>query len=220
MKHYNKNKDNEEFREKVKGYRDTHRASETFLQWRENRKHDEHAKELKREESRRYRENNAEKVKELAKQHAATYYAKHKDTEEYKEKKKQYAQSDKGKAQRNKYQRERRHNDIAYKIRDNLSRRINKSLKHLGSTKSDNTIEYLDCSIEFFVEHIEAQFKDGMSWDNYGRDSERDCWEIDHIVPVNYNNPTVEEVIKRMHYSNCQPMWAFDNRSKSNRFVG
>ena len=87
--------------------------------------------------------------------------------------------------------------------RANLSNRISRTLRHLGSTKSDSTIEYLDCSIDFFVEHIDAQFKDGMSWDNYGRDLERDCWEIDHIVPVNCDNPTVEEVIKRLHFSRC-----------------
>lgn len=153
MKHYNKNK---EYRNKVKEYRDTHRASETFLQWRENRKHDEHVKELKREENRRYRENNTEKVKEQAKQHSANYYAKHKDTEEYKARRKENRSKPETKAQRNKYQMERRHNDIAYRIRDNLSSRISRALKDLGSTKSENTIKYLDCSFEFFVEHIEA----------------------------------------------------------------
>jgi hypothetical protein len=59
-----------------------------------------------------------------------------------------------------------------------------------------------------------------MSWDNYGRKSGNVFWEIDHILPINYQNPTLDDVKARLHYTNCQPMWADDNRKKSNLFVG
>jgi IS30 family transposase len=62
--------------------------------------------------------------------------------------------------------------------------------------------------------HIEKQFKEGMSWDNYGE------WEIDHIVPLKYQNPTLEQLVERFHYTNLQPLWATENRSKSNKFIG
>lgn len=65
-----------------------------------------------------------------------------------------------------------------------------------------------------FKAHIEAQFEPGMSWDNQGE------WEIDHIVPLKYNNPTIEETYERLHYTNTQPMWAAENTSKNNRFCG
>ena len=45
MKHYNKNKENEEYREKVIGYGKTYRQSEVFKEYREYRKNDEQAKE-------------------------------------------------------------------------------------------------------------------------------------------------------------------------------
>ena len=62
-----------------------------------------------------------------------------------------------------------------------------------------------------FVKHIEKQFKDGMTWDNYGRSSgggDNKHWEIDHIIPINYEKPSLEDVKERLVYTNCQPMWA------------
>ena len=51
-----------------------------------------------------------------------------------------------------------------------------------------------------------------MSWDNYGE------WHIDHRIPLAYKQddktPTIEEVAKRLHYTNTQPLWASDNMSK------
>ena len=72
---------------------------------------------------------------------------------------------------------------------------------------------YLKCNIQAFREHITAQFSDGMSWENYGK------WEIDHIIPINYNNPSPEEILERLHYSNTQPLWAKDNAAKGDRLV-
>ena len=73
-----------------------------------------------------------------------------------------------------------------------------------------------------FVKHIEKQFKDGMTWDNYGRSSvgNNKHWEVDHIIPINYEKPSFEDVKERLVYTNCQPMWAEENRSKSNRYIG
>jgi len=57
-----------------------------------------------------------------------------------------------------------------------------------------------------------------MTWDNYGE------WHIDHIKPIQFKEngvaPTMEEVIKRLHYTNLQPLWALDNITKGNRWVG
>jgi len=90
--------------------------------------------------------------------------------------------------------------------------RIYKALKN---RKSQASIEYLGTDIVHFREHIQDQFKDGMTWENYGK-----VWHIDHIVPLAYETPTFEEVIERLHYTNCQPLWAPDNISKRNRYIG
>ena len=63
------------------------------------------------------------------------------------------------------------HNDIAKMFRLNLSRSWNKKLKRAlksGELKEKNT-EYLGFSMEEFIKHIEDQFEEGMSWENYGR---------------------------------------------------
>ena len=90
--------------------------------------------------------------------------------------------------------------------------------KALKKEKSKSSLEYLGTDISFFRKYIEDQFQEGMSWDNYGCD-----WHIDHIIPLMYcdpNPPTIEEVAERLHYTNTQPLWAVDNISKGNRFVG
>ena len=92
-----------------------------------------------------------------------------------------------------------------------VNRRISKSLTF---NKDKHYIEYLGCSIEEFKEHIELQFQEGMNWENYGE------WHIDHIIPLKYENPTLEETIERLHWINTQPLWAVDNFTKGNRFVG
>lgn len=88
----------------------------------------------------------------------------------------------------------------------------------LKKNKTKHSIEYLNCDIETFRVHIEKQFVDGMTWENYGE------WEIDHIIPLKYQEngekPTIDEVIKRLHYLNTQPLWKIDNEIKGNRFIG
>ena len=90
----------------------------------------------------------------------------------------------------------------------------NRIRSSLQSDKSKHSIEYLGCTIQHFKEHIEKQFVEGMTWDNYGE------WHIDHIIPLKYENPTMEETIERLHWENTQPLWATDNKSKGNRYIG
>lgn len=81
--------------------------------------------------------------------------------------------------------------------------------KHaLKTNKSHSSIKYLGCDIETFKNHIEGQFHPGMSWDNYGE------WEIDHIIPIKYKKPTIEQQISRLHFTNTQPLWKEENMKK------
>jgi hypothetical protein len=93
--------------------------------------------------------------------------------------------------------------------------RIHDALKCKKSKKSH---EYLGCDIPTFREHLEKSFKEGMTWENQGD------WHIDHIIPVLYKQdgvaPSSEEVGKRLHYTNCQAMWASENIKKGNRYCG
>src|SRR5204863_9588977 len=74
-----------------------------------------------------------------------------------------------------------------------VSNRVHHALKR---DKTEHSIEYLGCTIEEFKDHIADLFQLGMTWDNYGD------WQIDHIIPIKYNNPTIEQVIERLHWKN------------------
>ena len=84
----------------------------------------------------------------------------------------------------------------------------------LKSKKTKRTMEYIACTIEEFKNHIESKFTEGMTWENQGK------WHIDHIIPLKYNNPTLEETIERLHWTNTQPLWGSENISKGNRYIG
>jgi hypothetical protein len=88
---------------------------------------------------------------------------------------------------------------------------LRNTLKRLKSKKSASTIEILGYSPDDLKNHIESLFKDGMTWDNYGE------WHIDHIKPVSifdYN----EDISVVNSLLNLQPLWAFENFSKSNKY--
>ena len=91
----------------------------------------------------------------------------------------------------------------------------NRTIQALKSKKSKKTLEYLGCNISTFKQHIQKQFKPGMTWDNYGSE-----WHIDHVIPLKYNKPTLEQTIERLHYKNTQPLWAAENIAKGNRYIG
>lgn len=95
---------------------------------------------------------------------------------------------------------------LKYKIGSSLRGRVTKRIKEGGGKKSANTENLIGCSVEFFMGWLEKQFIDGMTWDNYGE------WHIDHIKPCNtFNMLDVEEQKKCFHYTNCRPLWAYDN---------
>jgi hypothetical protein len=111
------------------------------------------------------------------------------------------------------YDKRRRQTDPVCKARHNIRCLIRTSIKNTGFSKRTKTYDILGCSYEDFKKHIELQFKDGMSWENYGK------WEYDHIKPVSWAI-TEEEVIKLNHYTNLQPLWREENNAKSNKFLG
>lgn len=76
------------------------------------------------------------------------------------------------------------------------------------------TERYLGCGTQKIKEHLEKFFNDdnGFTWENHG-----DLWHIDHIKPIKYDNPSLEEVMNRLHYTNLQPLLKEDNIIKGNR---
>jgi len=98
------------------------------------------------------------------------------------------------------------------RLAHNLRSRLNDALKRRA--KRGSAVALLGCSVDQAVAHIERQFKQGMSWDNYGQ------WELDHIVPLASFDLTDSEQLKRAcHFTNIQPLWVAENRLKGRRIV-
>lgn len=102
------------------------------------------------------------------------------------------------------------------KIRRDHSTRIWAELKLYGQTKKSSYDEYLGCSYEFYFDYISAQFREGMTWENWGRGSDK--WHIDHIIPCAMFDMNNEEDVKKcFHYSNQQPLWETENLRKNSK---
>ena len=91
----------------------------------------------------------------------------------------------------------------------------NRTREALKGDKKERSLWYLGCTIKEFMEHIESTFKPGMCWGNHG-----DLWHIDHVVPIKYENPTLEQVVQRLHWTNTQALYKTENIAKGNHFVG
>ena len=105
-----------------------------------------------------------------------------------------------------------RKKNVSYRIFTNLRKRISKAIRR--NTKSKSTRKLINCSIEFLKKHLETQFQDNMTWNNYGE------WHIDHIKPcASFDLSKPEEQHKCFHYGNLQPLWAKENLSKGSKYV-
>lgn len=109
---------------------------------------------------------------------------------------------------------DRMQNDIHYLLRQKISDRIRKAIKNAYGYKSKSCFQYIGCSIPEIRNYLESNFKEGMSWDNYG------LWHIDHIKPCALFDLTdLNQQKICFHYTNLQPLWARDNLSKGAKYV-
>lgn len=114
----------------------------------------------------------------------------------------------------NKKIKERKQNNPALRLKANLRKRLSTLIRLKHTTKTTQTMVALGCEMSFFMEYLRSKFTLGMNFDNYG------LWHVDHIIPCDsfdFNNPI--EVAKCFHYTNLQPLWAKDNRAKSNKII-
>jgi hypothetical protein len=116
---------------------------------------------------------------------------------------------------RNQYARYKK--NPAFRISGSISNGIRYSLGKGG--KSQNKWE---CLVNFTAKelmcHLEKQFKDGMTWDNYGN-----YWHIDHIIPIavfNFKTPEDIDFKRCWALENLQPLEAKENMRKNAKFDG
>jgi|SRR5580704_6558903 hypothetical protein len=90
-----------------------------------------------------------------------------------------------------------------------------KTLYRVGRSKEGHTEDLLGYSAAELAAHLEAQFVDGMSWED------RSAWHIDHIKPVREfarEGVTDPAIINAL--SNLRPLWARENMSLAGQRYG
>lgn len=96
--------------------------------------------------------------------------------------------------------------NINAKLAAALRSRLGKAIKN--NQKVGSAVRDLGCSIEELKKHLETQFQEGMTWDNWTTDG----WHIDHADALaNFDLTKEIEFKKAVHYTNLQPMWAKEN---------
>lgn len=112
------------------------------------------------------------------------------------------------------YQKRRRQESPSAAINARMSAGIKNSL---ASDKNGRSWESLvGYTISDLMDHLEAQFVNGMTWDNRGE------WHIDHIRPLcsfDFQTPDCPQFREAWALTNLQPLWAVDNLRKGGRWV-
>lgn len=117
-------------------------------------------------------------------------------------------------------------------IRSSLRTAIKTALSQMDyNHKQMQDIEEFGCTRLCLIKIIESKFKEGMSWENYGPGFQLDNhgrpvydtsgnriylkqWVIDHIRPLADYIKKGDSLSTANHYTNLQPLWWKENRSK------
>ena len=112
------------------------------------------------------------------------------------------------------YERNRKSRDPLYKLISNFRTAIYTVLKESNVDKYGHYFDILQYTPEQLITHLELQFKDDMSWDNYG------VWHVDHKLPItsfDIQEMGDKEFMSCWSLDNLQPMWGIENIRKSNK---
>lgn len=104
----------------------------------------------------------------------------------------------------------RRANNPLVRMANSMRRSIRRYLD-AGQKGEMSSFEIIGCSKDDLRKHLESKFRDGMTWQNYGKH-----WHIDHIVPL-ISAKSSDEIKRLCHWTNLQPLTAFENISKGSK---
>jgi len=207
-------------------FRRVSRSSHRFRSW---------CRSCEKEYSKEYRKKNKEKVADRIKKwrdenpdrvakYRREYQQKWVSQNREKQRKymKEYRRKNKEKiaAQELTYQKRRYAEDPVWRARITISRAIYRGIIRSESIKNSNTWHLLPYTPEELLDHLETQFKTGMTRDNYGS-----MWHIDHIVPqahpdMVYGSIDDPKFLKCWALANLQPLFAHENLHKGSLFAG
>lgn len=114
------------------------------------------------------------------------------------------------------YDKQRKQTDPVFKLitylRSRVAAAIRASRLKGKRVTAVGALRYLGCSFDHFSLHIESQFTNGMSWENFGKGG----WHIDHIYPLaraDFTDPV--ELWAALNWRNCRPLWEAENMTKN-----
>jgi len=160
----------------------------------------------------RYREKNKEKLNEY---HKKWSKEKRKELREYHSKWREDNREHVNEKTRLWYL-NRRRTDPSFKLKSNVRTAVWTCLKERNVAKYRSTFILLGYSLEKLMIHLEKQFTEGMTWDNYGE------WHVDHKKPMalfQFTSTDDEGFKECWNLENLQPLWGSDNLSKGTRYL-
>ena len=168
---------------------------------------------LEKKRGKRYREKNIEKVKASGREKAKARYWE--NPEKAREYAREQSKGESHKQTRNKRLANKRQNNPAFLIEERTRTRIRGVFRRRAIPKQGKTKELLGLEDwKDLSSHIEANFLDGMTWDN------QDQWDIDHIRPCStFDLVSNEEQLKVcFNWRNLRPLWKRLNEQKGDDY--
>ena len=205
----------EEHREELKTFQKEHYQKNKQKILIQHKKYYEENKVKELIRSKKYNKEHEQKAKEYAK----IYAKEHKDKIRTYREKYNLEHKEEIKEANKLYARKYRKNPINKLIAD-YRNRLWSVLK--GNRKSERTMKLIGCTVEQLKSHLEKQFTKGMTWKNYGNGwhgKGMTEWHVDHIKPcASFDLSKKSEQFKCFNYKNLQPLWATENRIKSDKY--
>jgi hypothetical protein len=104
------------------------------------------------------------------------------------------------------------------RLRVSISIAIREALK--GKKNGRHWEDLVGYKLKDLKEHLEKQFVDGMSWDNFGKGDGK--WHLDHILPqavFGYVDTSDIDFHRCWALSNLRPMWGRENMRKHAKVI-
>ena len=116
---------------------------------------------------------------------------------------------------KNEYYHDVQKHNPCWRVRRNVSSRVWAALGNVRKNKP--TFEALGYTLDELVEHLENQFDDKMTWDNYGT-----YWNVDHIYPQSklpFDSLDHVNFLTCWALTNLRPLEASANMSKGAKVI-
>lgn len=106
------------------------------------------------------------------------------------------------------YDRNKRSEDVQYRLVKNLRSRLAHAVRR--GYKSGSAVKDLGLSVVDFKRYLESKFRLGMTWENWVT-----AWHIDHVKPLSsFDLSDRTQLLEACHYTNLQPLYVEENLKK------